>query len=131
MLAITIKRYFSLSRPRPARLGQALFMGGRAGRIWGGRSRAFSSIVRPHAAFILTLIAPAISRMSTQVLRHLSLWGEICGSDAIPAAGEAADQLSHVLLNRWPAEWLKRYSSRGACSAIRLLPELNRTQRHF
>jgi LuxR family quorum sensing-dependent transcriptional regulator len=23
------------------------------------------------------------------------------------------DQLSHVLLNRWPEEWLKRYSSRG------------------
>ncbi|HEY8032757.1 MAG TPA: LuxR family transcriptional regulator [Methylocella sp.] len=78
--------------------------------------RAFRNSLDHTIAFIRDLDrARNLADVSTQVLRHLEPFGvKFMAATAIPRVGtKTRDQLSHVLLNRWPAEWLKRYSSRG------------------
>jgi LuxR family quorum sensing-dependent transcriptional regulator len=56
-----------------------------------------------------------LADISAQVMRHVAPFGAAyVVASTIPKVGaKPRDQLSHVLLNCWPAEWLKRYSSRG------------------
>jgi LuxR family quorum sensing-dependent transcriptional regulator len=53
--------------------------------------------------------------VSAQVLRHVAPFGaEYVLASAFPRVGSRGrQQLGYVLLNRWPAEWLHRYTSRG------------------
>jgi LuxR family quorum sensing-dependent transcriptional regulator len=78
--------------------------------------RAFRKSLNHTLAFIRDLDrARNLDDVSAQVLRHVEPFGvKFMAACAIPSVGtKPRDQLSHVLLNRWPAEWLKRYSSRG------------------
>jgi LuxR family transcriptional regulator, quorum-sensing system regulator BjaR1 len=54
--------------------------------------------------------------VSAQVMRHLDPFGvKFMAATAVPPkiGGKPREQRSHVLLNRWPAEWLKRYLARS------------------
>jgi LuxR family transcriptional regulator, quorum-sensing system regulator BjaR1 len=54
-----------------------------------------------------------LADISAQVLRHIQPFGvEFMAATTIPSVGTSSrQQLGHVLLNRWPEEWLKRYAS--------------------
>lgn len=78
--------------------------------------RAFRKSLDHSLAFIRDLDrARNLEDVSAQVLRHLEPFGvKFMAATAIPMVGtKPRDQLSHVLLNRWPPEWLKRYASCG------------------
>lgn len=53
--------------------------------------------------------------ISTQVLRHIQPFGvEFMAATTVPKPGmNPRQQRGHVLLNRWPEDWLKRYAARG------------------
>ncbi len=55
--------------------------------------------------------------VSEQVLRHVAPFGvEYVLASTFPRSGSnSRQQLGHVLLNRWPAEWLHRYCVEGLC----------------
>ncbi|HEX3496066.1 MAG TPA: LuxR family transcriptional regulator [Methylocella sp.] len=78
--------------------------------------RAFRNSLNHTVAFIRDLDrARNFEDVSAQVLRHVAPFGvEFMAATTVPTVGtKPRDQLSHVLFNRWPAEWLKRYASRG------------------
>jgi LuxR family transcriptional regulator, quorum-sensing system regulator BjaR1 len=82
------------------------------------QARAFRNSLDHTLAFIRDLDrARNLDDVSTRVLRHLDPFGvKFMAATAIPTVGtKPRDQLSLVVLNRWPAEWLKRYSS---CSYV-------------
>jgi len=56
-----------------------------------------------------------LADISAQVMRHIQPFGvEFMAATTIPTPGmNPRQQLGHVLLNRWPEEWLKRYAARG------------------
>ncbi len=93
--------------------------GARAGAYLSGgivQPRVYRQSLDHTLAFIRDLDrARNLDDISTRVLRHLEPFGvKFLAATAIPTVGaNPRDQLSHVVLNRWPAEWLKRYSSRG------------------
>ena len=78
--------------------------------------RAFRQSLGHTLAFIRDLDrARNLADISAQVMRHIQPFGvEFVAATTIPMVGaNPRQQLCHVLFNRWPAEWLKRYSSRG------------------
>jgi LuxR family transcriptional regulator, quorum-sensing system regulator BjaR1 len=78
--------------------------------------RAFRHSLDHTLAFIRDLDrARNLAGVSTQVWRHAAPFGaEHILASTFPSMGSnGRQQLGHVLLNCWPAEWLSRYVSRG------------------
>jgi LuxR family quorum sensing-dependent transcriptional regulator len=80
------------------------------------QKRAVRNSLDRTLAFIRDLDrARNLDDVSDQVMRHVAPFGvEHMAATTIPTVFKnARQQLGHVLLNRWPEEWLKRYTARG------------------
>lgn len=78
--------------------------------------RAIRNSLDHTLAFIRDLDrARNLEDVSAQVMRHVAPFGvEHMVASTIPGPQSSRkEQLGHLLLNRWPEEWAKRYASRG------------------